>query len=105
MTIVEVTLDKTKKYKKVLVSGHSGYDVIGKDIVCASISVAMYMSANLISQVTTDFSFIEDEKNTKMELEVNEDSKFVNIIMENLIYTLESISKNYAKFLKIKIYE
>lgn len=105
MTIVEVTLDKTKKYKKVLVSGHSGYDVIGKDIVCASISVAMYMSANLISQVTTDFSFIEDEKNIKMELEVNDDSKFVNIIMENLIYTLESISKSYAKFLKIKIYE
>lgn len=105
MTIVEVTLDKTKKYKKVLVSGHSGYDVIGKDIVCASISVAMYMSANLISQVTTDFSFIEDEKNTKMELEVNDDSKFVNIIIENLIYTLENISKSYAKFLKIKIYE
>ena len=105
MTIVEVTLDKAKKYKKVLVSGHSGYDVIGKDIVCASISVAMYMSANLISQVTTDFSFIEDDKNTEMKLEVNDDSEFVNIIIENLVYTLESISNSYAKFLKIKFYE
>ena len=60
MTLVNVTLDKTQKISRVFVSGHSGYDTIGHDIVCSSISVAMYMSANLISKVLKkeEFSFI-----------------------------------------------
>lgn len=105
MTKVVVTLDKSQKVKRVFVSGHSNYDVIGKDIVCASVSVAMYMSANLLSKVTENFKFIEDSKNTEMDLIVEEDNEIINIIMENLVYTLQSISESYAKFLKIKINE
>ena len=105
MTKVVVTLDKSQKVKRVFVSGHSNYDVIGKDIVCSSVSVAMYMSANLLSKVTENFKFIEDNKNTEMDLIVEEDNEFINIIMDNLVYTLQSISESYAKFLKIEINE
>lgn len=33
------------------ISGHSGYDEIGKDIVCAAVSSAAYMTANTIADV------------------------------------------------------
>lgn len=107
MTLVNVTLDEAHRIKRVLVSGHSNYDVIGKDIVCASVSVAMYMSANLIGRVldSKGFSFHEYKKTTTMELIIKEDNEFVNIIMENLIYTLKSISSDYANYLQIKINE
>lgn len=107
MTIVNVTIDKTKKIKRVLVSGHSNYDVLGRDIVCASVSVAMYMSANLISKVlnSKEFNFQENKKNTTMDLLIKKDNEFVDIIMENLIYTLKSISDDYADYLQIKINE
>ena len=33
------------------ISGHSGYDESGKDIVCAAVSSAAYMAANTIADV------------------------------------------------------
>ncbi len=33
------------------ISGHSGYDESGKDIVCAAVSSAAYMTANTIADV------------------------------------------------------
>lgn len=107
MTLVNVTLDETHNIKRVLVSGHSDYDVLGRDIVCASVSVAMYMTANLISKVLDSkcFSFKENKKTTSMELIIKQSNDFANIIMENLIYTLKSISSDYADYLQIKINE
>ena len=33
------------------VSGHAGYDMFGKDIVCAGVSSAVMMTANLVTEI------------------------------------------------------
>ena len=37
-----------KKIKGIEVSGHSGYEDLGKDIVCSSVSTAMILTINLL---------------------------------------------------------
>ena len=49
--------------------GHSGYAKLGKDIVCAAVSSAAYMTANTITDVmgiSADVSVIEDAGYMKM---------------------------------------
>ncbi len=49
--------------------GHSGYAKSGKDIVCAAVSSAAYMTANTITDVmgiSADVSVIEDAGYMKM---------------------------------------
>ena len=49
--IVAEFLKKNGNITGFKVSGHAGYDDIGKDIVCASVSSAVMMTANLITEI------------------------------------------------------
>lgn len=50
MIKVEFTRNKQNEIIKVKVSGHSGYDDIGKDIVCSAVSTAMYVTIGILQK-------------------------------------------------------
>ena len=84
------------------VKGHANSGPYGTDIVCASISTACIFTANLIEKLNLSYNIIDlvcDEGYFR--LSVKTVDKTLNGIFENLEYTMEDISKQYPKYLKI----
>lgn len=102
MIIINIT-KKDKNISCIEVSGHSGYDVIGKDIVCSAVSTAMYVTLGLIEKLTLDYSFTSDEKKPQMKLEILKHDGVSVLVLENLQDALESIANDYPKYVKIKM--
>lgn len=101
MIKVKVSRNSQKEIVKIDVSGHSGYEDIGKDIVCSSVSTAMYVTIGIIQKINPEHTYIENEKNAQMILEIKQSDSITNIVLENLIEFFDSISKDYSKYLKI----
>lgn len=97
----------TYKYKineaVIEVSGHSGYAISGEDIVCASISTACIMTANLIDKLDLRYNILDlicEEGYFRLQVKTLDNSTLC--IFENLVETLDSISEQYPKYLKLK---
>jgi uncharacterized protein YsxB (DUF464 family) len=88
------------------VVGHSGYSENGSDVVCASVSSAVMLTANLI----TDFLGFAADVSAKGDVftlnAVSPDEKQLQSIFEGLVTHLEMIREEYGKkYLKIKLTE
>ena len=95
---------KKEKDEAVLeVKGHSGYANYGEDIVCASISTACIMSANLIDKLNLGYNILDLKvSDGYFKINLNIVDETVNGIFDNLIETLNELSNQYPKHLKIK---
>lgn len=83
------------------VSGHSGYADNGYDIVCASISTACILSANLIDKLDLGYNIINLVcEDGYFKLQIKCDNQIVVKIFENLIETLDSLANDYPKALR-----
>jgi uncharacterized protein YsxB (DUF464 family) len=101
MTTYKVKKDNEEAVLEV--SGHSGYANHGEDIVCASISTACIMSANLIDNLNLGYNILDlnvSDGYFKIKLKIVDET--VNGIFDNLVETLNELSKQYPKHLKIK---
>ena len=87
--------------ESVKVSGHSGYANAGSDIVCSSVSTAMYVSYGMLDKGKCDFSFTEDAKVPVMELKINKADTITNLVMTNLVDVLEGIAFDYKAYVSI----
>ena len=87
--------------KAIKVKGHSGYANKGSDIVCSSVSTAMYVSYGLLEKAKCDFTFSEDAKIPYMELKINKTDTISNLVMENLLDVLEGIAYDYKDYVSI----
>ncbi|MFY9421629.1 MAG: ribosomal-processing cysteine protease Prp [Acholeplasmataceae bacterium] len=101
--MIKVNVVSTDVIEKITVSGHSGYAEAGADIVCSAVSTAMYLSLGLIEKVCPKYDFKSDEKNALMELTIIETNEFTEMVLENLVASLEGISSDYADYLQVKI--
>ena len=94
-------------FQSLEVSGHSGYQTSGSDIVCSAISTAVFTSINLIDKKCGDESYHltqkEDQGYLFFEMINTSEIEFVNLVIENLIEMLSDIEKDYNKFLQVKI--
>lgn len=87
------------------IKGHSGFETEGKDIVCSAVSTASQMTLLGLKEVLClDVEFIENDGFLKVELsEKDFKNSKVQILLETMEKTLEDISKNYAKFVKMEV--
>ncbi len=85
------------------VKGHSNYAPVGEDIVCAAISTACIMTANLIDKLDLRYNILDLVcEEGYFRLQVNTSNETTLSIFENLVETLDSISEQYPKYLKLK---
>ena len=96
MINIEIINNKTIKVK-----GHADYAEYGQDIVCASVSTAVYMSINQIEvfDKTDCIKTIIREGNACIEVVCEDD--IVNKVISNLIFTLRDLELQYPKYIKI----
>lgn len=94
-----IKVDLTKD-KLITISGHSGYEERGKDIVCASVSSIVITTINAIIEIDSDAIDYSDLDN-KIIIRVLKDDEIVNKLINNMILLLESLEKDYKDFIKI----
>ena len=46
--MIVCSVDKNDKLYSIIIKGHSGYDTVGKDIICSSVSSSLILTVNLL---------------------------------------------------------
>ena len=85
------------KDQSLTVTGHALYAKHGEDIVCASVSTAIILSSNLIKRFKQDENVEVDIKEGYFNLTVIKATKEINLILDNLRWTLEELRLQYPK--------
>lgn len=94
--MIKVKLDNNK----IEISGHAYYDEIGNDIVCASVSSIVITTINAILEIDSDSINYEDLDN-KIIVELLNENEIVKKLINNMVFMLESLEKDYPKNIKI----
>ena len=89
-----------RKDKVITISGHSGYEEIGKDIVCASVSSIVITTINAIIEIDNEAIDYSDLDN-KIVIRIIKEDDIVNKLINNMILLLESLEKDYNDYIKI----
>lgn len=82
------------------VEGHAEFAKFGKDIVCASVSTATILSANLIKKLGQK-DYVEIEiSDGNFHLKVKTQTEEIKAVCENLIWTLQQLEESYPNYIK-----
>lgn len=90
------------------VSGHAYYDEPGKDIVCAGVSAVATGAVNAIEKLTglvPDAEVSERDGLLKVVTPASDDearNAQVQLLLEGMLASLESIADAYGKYVKIQ---
>jgi len=105
MIKVEIYRDKNHNIIRYRTSGHSGYDVMGKDIVCSAVSsvtqAALLGIVNVL-KIHADFkvkeAYLECILPSDLEQEVREKA---NLILTTMVVFLNELQKQYHDYVQI----
>ena len=92
-------LKKDNKISNINILGHSGYDELGKDIVCASVSSIVTTTVNAIVRIDNNIEYNYDSG--EIAINVINYSKTTDVLLNNMIDLLEELEKQYKKNIKI----
>lgn len=95
--MIKVSVSKDK----IEILGHSGYDIVGKDIVCSAVSSIVITSVNGIISIDKDAISYENN-DSGMFITINKHSKTVDKLIDNMIFLLKSLSRDYPKNINVK---
>lgn len=96
-----ITVNFFEGKKGVVISGHSGYSHQGSDIVCASVSSAVYLVANTVTDIIGAEADIKVEDGF-MELKIREASYGTDILIDGLRLHLTQLSEQYPQYVIVK---
>ena len=99
--MIKVTIKKEKEeIRTIEISGHSGYEEAGKDIVCASVSSIAITTVNAILKMNSD-SLIYEEKDGFLKLTILKSDNMISLLISNMLELLEELQTQYSKYIKI----
>ena len=99
MIKVNVKRNDNKVYELVI-KGHAGYDVRGKDIVCAAVSSMAITTINNI--IALDDSIDYEENSGLLIIRVKRDTEINNKLLDNLVRMLTELKNQYPKNIEIR---
>jgi hypothetical protein len=99
--MIKVHITKENDLISILeMKGHSGYDTLGRDIVCAGASTIIITTINAIIRYDENaISYNQDEGYVKVE--VHNHSQVVDLLLENAVSLLKELETQYKKNIKI----
>lgn len=84
--------------------GHAGFDIKGKDIVCAAASVLFINTVNSIENLTdSDVEIDQKENDIKATIFLKDDK--AKVLVESMIMGMEEIQKQYKEYLSFTFEE
>ncbi len=94
MIKVNVTNDKIKVF------GHAGYEEVGKDIVCASVSSIITTTINGIIRLDEN-SISYEEQEGMVIIDIIKHTSITDTLILNMVELLKELEKVYSKYIKI----
>ena len=90
-----------------MVSGHTGYEDAGKDIVCAGISALTINFINSVEEFMDDrFVVNTNEEDGMIDFKFEENpSKESQVLLDSLVFGLENLAKDYKEFISLEFRE
>ena len=105
MINIEINRNYIGNVNRFIVDGHSGYDEIGKDIVCANISTATQSVILGMSELLgIRLNIIIDDGHLECEIPEISDQlvlEKVNILLETMVLTLRQAEAQYSEYVKM----
>lgn len=89
----------TVKKKEIIISGHAGFDVKGKDIVCSAVSSAVLTTVNGILSIDKDAIKVYEKED--FIIKINKETEIVMKLIYNLINMLSELEIEYKGYIKI----
>lgn len=86
--------------ESISITGHAGFDIYGKDIVCASVSSIVITSVNAIVRLSSD-SINYDDSNG-LSINVLSHNDVTDTLIDNMVSLLKDLEKQYKKNIIIK---
>ncbi len=108
MTSITICKDKSGSYKKLICEGHAAFSYKGSDIVCASVSVLLINTLNVLEELAHET--MKEECNEKDGIIICE---FISPLQERsiflldaMVYGIQNIEKEYGKkYVKVNFKE
>ena len=98
--MIKIKIDYDENYvSKFKISGHSGYDIKGNDIVCAAVSSLVISSINLALRLN-EKSFDVKQEDGLIDANILIHDKVINEVFLNMINMLEELQNDYKNNLK-----
>ncbi len=96
--------DSDDCYTGFRLKGHAGFDIFGKDIVCAGVSALAINTVNSIEKLTQDrFTYQVDQKMGLLELRfLSKISKEATLLLDSLWLGLNGIKEENIGYLSVK---
>ena len=99
--MIKVNVKKNDdKIYELVIKGHAGYDVSGKDIVCAAVSSMAITTINNI--IALDDSIYYEEDSGLLKIRVENDTEVNQKLLNNLIRMFEELKQQYPKNIEIR---
>ena len=100
--MIKIQINKTNnKYSSLIVSGHSNYDVQGKDIVCAGVSAVVTGGVNaLINENKNKISYRVNDGYVNVDV-LDIGNEKLQLILDVMVTQLKTIEESYKKYVKI----
>lgn len=98
--MIKISIYGNKAIDELSIKGHAGYEVEGKDIVCASVSSMLITTINAIIRI--DSNSIDYEEKDGVCVKVVKHTEIIDILLDNLIALLQELKKQYPKYIEIR---
>ena len=90
-----------KKDNLIEITGHSNYDIVGKDIVCSAVSSIVTTTINGIISID-EKAISYNYQNDKMTITNLKRDEITNKLLNNMLDLLKDLSKDYPKNIIVK---
>jgi len=106
MILVEIHRNSEGKIESFAMSGHAGFAEKGADIVCAGASAVAFGSLNAVMALTGITPSIEQTESGYLSCTLPdnlplETSRQVQLLLEGMVISLETIERDYKGYLKM----
>lgn len=92
-------------YKGFEVTGHASYDVEGRDIICAAVSILSYAVLNSLEVVAginvDDIEWTVDEETGFMKILLQETCLESNILLKTFETGIKLLLENYSQYISL----
>ncbi|MBA4537191.1 ribosomal-processing cysteine protease Prp [Bacillus aquiflavi] len=108
--MIEITIKRSKlgHIQSFSISGHANFANRGQDIVCAGVSAVSFGTVNAIVKLTEIEPDVEQGQNGFLRcvfpenLPINIQAR-VQLLLEGMLVSLQTIERDYKKYVQIKI--
>lgn|SRR5574344_127719 len=96
--MIKVTT-KGDRINEIRIDGHSGYDDIGKDIVCAAVSSIVITTINAILKIDNEsLDYVQGEY---LEIKVKKHTEVIDLLITNMLDMLKELEQQYNENISI----